>query len=61
MGIRVGLPFEQEVNPFVEQAFEHKTFVPARQVVDIAIGYGRPVIEREQYLNYSILMNYHSL
>ena len=26
MGIRVELPFEQEVNPFVQQAFEHKTF-----------------------------------
>ena len=26
MGIRVDLPFEQEVNPFVAQAFEHKTF-----------------------------------
>ena len=26
MGIRVDLPFEQDVNPFVEQAFEHKTF-----------------------------------
>jgi hypothetical protein len=26
MGIRVDLPFEQEVNPFVQQAFEHKTF-----------------------------------
>jgi uncharacterized protein (TIGR00730 family) len=26
MGIRVSLPFEQDVNPFVEQAFEHKTF-----------------------------------
>jgi uncharacterized protein (TIGR00730 family) len=26
MGIRVGLPFEQNVNPFVEQAFEHETF-----------------------------------
>jgi uncharacterized protein (TIGR00730 family) len=26
MGIRVDLPFEQEVNPFVEQAFEHETF-----------------------------------
>lgn len=25
-GIRVDLPFEQEVNPFVGQAFEHKTF-----------------------------------
>ena len=26
MGIRVELPFEQDVNPFVTQAFEHKTF-----------------------------------
>jgi len=26
IGIRVELPFEQEVNPFVEQAFEHETF-----------------------------------
>jgi predicted Rossmann-fold nucleotide-binding protein len=26
VGIRVQLPFEQEVNPFVEQAFEHETF-----------------------------------
>jgi uncharacterized protein (TIGR00730 family) len=26
IGIRVGLPFEQGVNPFVEQAFEHETF-----------------------------------
>jgi uncharacterized protein (TIGR00730 family) len=26
VGIRVDLPFEQEVNPFVQQAFEHKTF-----------------------------------
>jgi predicted Rossmann-fold nucleotide-binding protein len=26
VGIRVGLPFEQTVNPFVEQAFEHQTF-----------------------------------
>ncbi len=26
VGIRVDLPFEQDVNPFVEQAFEHKTF-----------------------------------
>ena len=26
VGIRVHLPFEQEVNPFVEQAFEHATF-----------------------------------
>ncbi len=26
VGIRVELPFEQGVNPFVEQAFEHETF-----------------------------------
>jgi uncharacterized protein (TIGR00730 family) len=26
VGIRVDLPFEQHVNPFVELAFEHKTF-----------------------------------
>jgi uncharacterized protein (TIGR00730 family) len=26
MGIRVDLPFEQEVNAFVTQAFEHRTF-----------------------------------
>jgi uncharacterized protein (TIGR00730 family) len=26
IGIRVDLPFEQHVNPFVEQAFEHETF-----------------------------------
>jgi uncharacterized protein (TIGR00730 family) len=26
VGIRVELPFEQEVNPFVVQAFEHETF-----------------------------------
>ena len=26
VGIRVELPFEQEVNPFVELAFEHKSF-----------------------------------
>jgi uncharacterized protein (TIGR00730 family) len=26
VGIRIELPFEQEVNPFVEKAFEHKTF-----------------------------------
>jgi uncharacterized protein (TIGR00730 family) len=26
MGIRIELPFEQDVNPFVEQAFAHKTF-----------------------------------
>ena len=26
VGVRVELPFEQSVNPFVEQAFEHRTF-----------------------------------
>jgi uncharacterized protein (TIGR00730 family) len=26
VGIRVELPFEQDVNPFVDQAFEHQTF-----------------------------------
>ncbi len=26
IGIRIALPFEQDVNPFVEQAFEHATF-----------------------------------
>jgi uncharacterized protein (TIGR00730 family) len=26
LGIRVDLPFEQEVNPFVDQVFEHRTF-----------------------------------
>jgi hypothetical protein len=26
IGIRVELPFEQEVNPFVAQAFQHETF-----------------------------------
>jgi uncharacterized protein (TIGR00730 family) len=26
VGIRVDLPFEQDANPFVEQAFEHRTF-----------------------------------
>jgi len=26
MGIRVDLPFEQEINPFVGQAYEHRTF-----------------------------------
>jgi predicted Rossmann-fold nucleotide-binding protein len=26
VGIRVDLPFEQEVNPFVQDAFEHQTF-----------------------------------
>ncbi len=26
VGIRVDLPFEQQVNPFVQEAFEHKTF-----------------------------------
>src|SRR5213082_2182140 len=26
VGIRIALPFEQEVNPFVGQAYEHRTF-----------------------------------
>jgi uncharacterized protein (TIGR00730 family) len=26
VGIRVDLPFEQDVNPFVDQVFEHRTF-----------------------------------
>ena len=26
LGIRIELPFEQDVNPFVEQAYEHETF-----------------------------------
>src|SRR6185369_1179969 len=26
VGVRVHLPFEQDANPFVEQAFEHETF-----------------------------------
>ena len=26
VGIRVALPFEQDVNPFVTPAFEHRTF-----------------------------------
>lgn len=25
-GVRIDLPFEQDVNPFVEEAFEHRTF-----------------------------------
>ncbi len=36
MGIRVDLPFEQEVNPFVEHAFEHKTFFSRLQHFVIA-------------------------
>jgi uncharacterized protein (TIGR00730 family) len=36
IGIRVELPFEQEVNPFVEQAFEHKTFFTRLQHFVIA-------------------------
>ncbi len=36
VGIRVDLPFEQEVNPFVEQAFEHKTFFSRLQHFVIA-------------------------
>jgi uncharacterized protein (TIGR00730 family) len=36
VGIRVQLPFEQDVNPFVEQAFEHKTFFTRLQHFVIA-------------------------
>jgi len=36
IGIRVELPFEQEVNPFVEQAFEHGTFFTRLQHFVIA-------------------------
>jgi uncharacterized protein (TIGR00730 family) len=36
MGIRVELPFEQDVNPFVTQAFEHKTFFTRLQHFVIA-------------------------
>ncbi|MFT3685690.1 MAG: LOG family protein [Phycisphaerales bacterium] len=36
VGIRVDLPFEQEVNPFVEQAFDHKTFFSRLQHFVIA-------------------------
>ena len=32
IGIRVDLPFEQDVNPFVEQAFTHKTFFTRHDV-----------------------------
>jgi uncharacterized protein (TIGR00730 family) len=36
MGIRVDLPFEQDVNPFVAQAFEHRTFFTRLQHFVIA-------------------------
>jgi uncharacterized protein (TIGR00730 family) len=36
LGIRVDLPFEQDVNPFVEQAFEHGTFFTRLQHFVIA-------------------------
>ena len=36
IGIRVELPFEQEANPFVEQAFEHETFFTRLQHFVIA-------------------------
>jgi uncharacterized protein (TIGR00730 family) len=36
IGIRVELPFEQDVNPFVEQAFEHETFFTRLQHFVIA-------------------------
>jgi uncharacterized protein (TIGR00730 family) len=36
VGIRVELPFEQDVNPFVEQAFDHETFFTRLQHFVIA-------------------------
>jgi uncharacterized protein (TIGR00730 family) len=36
LGIRVELPFEQDVNPFVGEAFEHKTFFTRLQHFVIA-------------------------
>ena len=36
IGIRIDLPFEQDVNPFVEQAFEHETFFTRLQHFVIA-------------------------
>ena len=36
IGIRVELPFEQDANPFVEQAFEHETFFTRLQHFVIA-------------------------
>jgi uncharacterized protein (TIGR00730 family) len=36
LGIRVDLPFEQDVNPFVTQAFEHRTFFTRLQHFVIA-------------------------
>lgn len=36
VGIRVDLPFEQDVNPFVEQAFDHETFFTRLQHFVIA-------------------------
>ena len=38
VGIRVELPFEQDVNPFVEQAFEHETFFTRLHHFVIASG-----------------------
>jgi predicted Rossmann-fold nucleotide-binding protein len=36
-GIRIDLPFEQDVNPFVEQAFEHRTlFTRLHQFVSMS-------------------------
>ena len=36
VGIRVELPFEQNVNPFVEQAFDHETFFKCLDTADEA-------------------------
>jgi len=53
VGIRVDLPFEQEVNPFVELAFEHRTFftrlhhfVLASDAFIVAPGGIRTVLDR---------------
>ena len=40
IGIRVDLPFEQKVNPFVGQAFEHQTFFTRlHQFVLMSVAY----------------------
>jgi predicted Rossmann-fold nucleotide-binding protein len=36
LGIRIELPFEQDVNPFVEKMFQHKTFFTRLQHFVIA-------------------------
>jgi hypothetical protein len=41
IGIRVHLPFEQDVNPFVEQVFEHATFFRSYTAWSIALRAAR--------------------